>query len=157
MKIIPAHPRDAADIARIWHAGWHQAHASIVPAVLTASRTPQEFSTRTHAHLGQTRLAWLDGEIVGFFMLDHDELYQFYVSASVQGKGVAAGLMHAAEAALGPGGKWLACTVGNARAARFYEKCGWARAATTPYEVETRAGPQVVNVWRYEKDLFQTD
>lgn len=156
MKITPAQPADAAAIATIWHRGWHQAHAAIVPDALTALRSPEEFATRTDAHLDQTHVAWIDGQIAGFFMLDQDELYQFYISAAFQGSGSASKLMHGAEAALGEGLKWLACTVGNDRAARFYEKSGWVRAGVIPYEVETAQGPLVVKVWRYERQVVLT-
>jgi RimJ/RimL family protein N-acetyltransferase len=47
---------------------------------------------------------------------------------------------------------WLACAVGNERAARFYEKCGWRRAATVPDEPYDSGGI-VFEVWRYEKTL----
>ena len=153
MKMKPAQPADAAMIATLWHEGWHQAHAAIVPAALTALRTPEEFATRTKAHLDQTHVAWIDGQTAGFFMLDRDEVYQFYVSTAFQRAGTATQMMHEAETALGDGPKWLACSVGNDRAARFYEKTGWVRAGVIPYEVETAEGPLVVKVWRYEKNV----
>ena len=154
MQITNAEPDNAPQIARIWHAQWHNAHAKIVPAALTELRSPEEFAARTRSHLGQTQIAWIDNEIAGFFMLDEDEIYQFYVAPSFQGTGAAAQLMTAAENALGAGLKWLACSVGNDRAARFYEKCGWIQAGTIPYEVETGEGPLTVEVWRYEKRIL---
>jgi GNAT superfamily N-acetyltransferase len=154
MITIPARPTDAAKIATMWHEGWHQAHAAIAPAALTTLRTPNEFCARTKAHLNQTQVAWVDGAMAGFFMLDQDELYQFYVGASFQGSGTAAIQMRVAEEALGKGLKWLACSVGNTRAARFYEKCGWVQTGVIPYEIETEEGPLTVEVWRYEKTLI---
>tara|TARA_R110000796_G_scaffold4244_30_gene16407 strand:+ start:6293 stop:6769 length:477 start_codon:yes stop_codon:yes gene_type:complete len=153
MKIKPAQVADTAVLADVWYKGWYQAHAQIVPPALVNLRTPAEFAGRIAAHLGQTHVAWQDDQIVGFFMLDQDEIYQFYVNRPYQGTGVATRLMQAAEDALGDGLKWLACSVGNERAAAFYEKCGWTQAGAIPYEVETGEGPLVVDVWRYEKRL----
>jgi RimJ/RimL family protein N-acetyltransferase len=48
---------------------------------------------------------------------------------------------------------WLACAIGNARAARFYEKCGWRRAGTMINHAETSSGTFPLEVWRYEKLL----
>ena len=48
---------------------------------------------------------------------------------------------------------WLACAIGNDRAARFYEKCGWTRMGTMINEAETSRGPFSLEVWRYEKQL----
>jgi len=89
-------------------------------------------------------------------MLKDDELYQLYVSAQARGSGVAAALMADAEARLAASGvktAWLACAIGNERAARFYEKCGWRRAGTFVSELETTNGIIPLEVWRYEKPL----
>jgi hypothetical protein len=48
---------------------------------------------------------------------------------------------------------WLACAVGNMRAARFYEKSGWHRAGTFVMLSETSNGPFPVDQWRFEKRL----
>ena len=56
-------------------------------------------------------------------------------------------------AARGIAKPWLACAVGNVRAARFYEKSGWRRAAVVTVESETSDGPFPLEVWRYEKEL----
>lgn len=153
MQIKPARPEDVENLAKIWHEGWHRAHASIVPKTLSDLRTEREFLARMKSHLDQTHVAWVADEIAGFFMQDHDEIYQFYVHKTYQGTDIAVKLMAAAEAELGEGLKWLACTVGNDRAARFYEKCGWVQAGTIPYDVETGEGPMVIGVWRYEKRI----
>ena len=96
------------------------------------------------------------GAAVGFYIIKDDELYQLYVSAQSRGSGVAAALIADAEARLseaGVGMAWLACAIGNGRAARFYEKCGWHRAGTMDYRAETSTGEFVLRVWRYEKPL----
>lgn len=153
VQIDRATTEDIAAIATLWHAGWHQAHASIVPAALGASRTAREFTDRTTAHLDQTFVARIEGTIAGFYMLRQDELYQFYIDAAFQGRGIASRLMAEAEAALAGRVAWLACTRGNDRAAAFYAKVGWRCTATRSYEAETADGHCTVTVWRFEKDL----
>ena len=64
--------------------------------------------------------------------------------------------MEDAEARLSRNGvetAWLACAIGNDRAARFYEKRGWHRAGTMMNMAETSDGPFQLEVWRYEKAL----
>jgi RimJ/RimL family protein N-acetyltransferase len=48
---------------------------------------------------------------------------------------------------------WLACAIGNDRAARFYEKCGWLRTGMVNDDVEVPGGTFALEVWRYEKSL----
>ena len=152
-------PLTAADLpatARLWHDGWHDAHAAICPPQLTALRSLASFADRLSRRIGDSQVAVQGNDILGFFTLEGDELYQFYVAPSARGSGLAARLMTAAEGALRAKGiatAWLACTVGNARAARFYEKSGWSRTGTEAQAVETSAGPFTLDVWRYEKPL----
>lgn len=96
------------------------------------------------------------GEPVGFCIIKADELYQLYVSAKSRGAGVAAELITDAEARLSENGvetAWLACAIGNERAARFYEKRGWNRVGTMMNHLETSMGIFPLEVWRYEKSL----
>jgi GNAT superfamily N-acetyltransferase len=143
-------------LARIWYDGWQDAHARIVPAELVRLRTLESFSERLAAGLPNVRAAGPVGAPVGFCMRKGDELYQLYVSARARGTGVAAALMADAEALLadsGVGIAWLACAIGNERAARFYEKCGWHRAGTVDYRPDGPAGIPPLVTWRYEKPL----
>ncbi|WP_164660439.1 hypothetical protein [Tropicibacter sp. Alg240-R139] len=48
---------------------------------------------------------------------------------------------------------WLACTVGNVRAARFYGKNGWVNARTETLRFETHVGSYPVKIWRFEKPM----
>lgn len=102
------------------------------------------------------RVAGAVGAPVGFYFLKGAELYQFYVSCSARGSGVAAVLMADAEARLDESGvhtAWLTCAIGNDRAARFYEKCGWFRTGTVTDDVEVPGGTFALEVWRYEKSV----
>ncbi|MEQ6248783.1 GNAT family N-acetyltransferase [Sulfitobacter sp. HNIBRBA3233] len=153
MQIRPAVAADTAEIARIWHLGWHQAHAGLVDADLVRLRDPSEFANRTAARIDRTWVAEKDGALAGFYMIEGSELYQFYVDADHRGAGVAKEMMAAAEADLPAPRAWLACTVGNDRAAAFYTKCGWENRGPEDCAVETSEGPRNVRIWRFERDI----
>jgi GNAT superfamily N-acetyltransferase len=150
---------DATEIDRlsaIWFDGWHEAHAAVVPAELTRLRTRESFRERLQRALADTRVVGPPGAPVGFTVLKGDELYQLFVVPAARGSGVAAALMADAEARLRASGvetAWLACAIGNDRAARFYEKSGWRRVGTMVNKVETSKGPFALEVWRYEKTV----
>lgn len=147
---------DIAPTAALWRAGWLEAHAAIVPPRLTALRTLESFHARLEEHMERARLALAGSEIAGFAIVKGDELYQFYIAPGARGTGVSGQLMADAEAILraeGHSRAWLACSVGNIRAAQFYENTGWTRVATEAHPVDTSAGPFTLDVWRYEKDL----
>ena len=112
-------------LARLWHQGWH---AALAPAGLVRARTLESFRDRLAAALADTFLIGPPDAPSGFYMLKGDELYQFYVAREARGSGIATVLLADAEARLAERGvttAWLACAVGNDRAARFYEKRGW--------------------------------
>lgn len=156
MTIRNAHESDLDRLAQIWFDGWRDAHLGIVPAALTRLRTFDNFRDRLNAGLPDTRVAVEADTPIGFAMFKGDELYQFYVVAASRGTGVAASLIDDAEqqlAARGVTTAWLACAIGNDRAARFYEKRGWRRAATMTYHADTSEGPFPLENWRYEKTI----
>ncbi len=71
-------------------------------------------------------------------MVVGDEVEQVYVGATARGTGLAATLLSEAEAqvaATGHDTAWLAVATGNARARRFYERCGWVDEGDLAYEV----------------------
>lgn len=156
MELRNAQARDLDRLATIWYDGWQDAHAEILPVELKRLRTLESFRDRLQAALANTRVAELSGDVVGFCILKGDELYQLFVAASARGAGIAAALLADAEARLaasGIGTAWLGCAIGNARAARFYEKSGWRRIGDVVVPVETTEGPFELEIWRYEKQL----
>lgn len=153
MQIRTATQGDISGLAQLWHETWHLAHAAIVGPDLVRLRNPESFMARTTSHLSKIRLAEIEGQIAGFFIIDGDELDQFHVDPAHHGRGVAQAMMVQAEALLPHPVAWLACTVGNDRAAAFYTKCGWVNTGAVVMEFETSEGPMPVNVWRFEKDL----
>jgi ribosomal protein S18 acetylase RimI-like enzyme len=156
MDVRAGRDTDLVALTRIWCEGWHDAHDAIVPAALIAVRTPENFFDRLRHELRAVRVIVEADTPIGFVMLRGDEVYQFYVARSARGTGAALALMRDMEdqmAAKDIRSAWLACAVGNTRAARFYEKCGWNRAATVVMESETSEGLFPIQVWRYEKQL----
>jgi GNAT superfamily N-acetyltransferase len=156
MNVRAAEEAEIDHLAKLWFDGWQDAHSKIVPAELARLRTLESLRDRLRAALPTVRVIGPTGIPVGFYMLKRDELYQFYVSAQSRGSGVAGVLIRDAETQLVAGvveTAWLACAIGNDRAARFYEKSGWHRVGTMVSHLETSDGRFLLEVWRYEKSL----
>jgi GNAT superfamily N-acetyltransferase len=151
-----AEPDEIDQIAKVWFDSWRDAHEQIVPAELTAARTLKSLRDRVAASLDELRVVGEPGNPVGFAMVKDDELYELFVAAVARGTGVAAALIADAEERLADYGfrtAWLACAIGNHRAARFYEKQGWRRVGNMISRVQITKGEMTLEVWRYEKDL----
>jgi ribosomal protein S18 acetylase RimI-like enzyme len=156
MVVRSAEPLEVDALAVLWHDAWHEAHASLVPAQLTALRTLQSFRDRLQAELASVRVIGPSGCPSGFCIVREAELYQLFVSATSRGSGVASALLVDAEQRLSSHGistAWLACAIGNDRAAAFYEKHGWRRVGTMVNPADTSEGAFLIQVWRYEKRL----
>jgi GNAT superfamily N-acetyltransferase len=156
MQVRPAQPTEIDRLASLWYEGWQDAHAAIVPAELTRVRTLESFRHRIRGALTAVRVVGPPGSPAGFCIVKADELYQLFVAAAARGSGVAAALIGDAEARLLASGvetAWLACAIGNERAARFYEKHGWHRAGVMVNRLDTPNGEFLLDVWRYEKRL----
>jgi ribosomal protein S18 acetylase RimI-like enzyme len=152
-------PEDIPALVRIWYDGYRDAHAALLPEALVRTRTLGSFLDRMKEHLSDVRVVGTVGAPLGFYMLQADELYQLYVAAEGRGVGVAAALIADAETKMRESGietAWLACAIGNERAARFYEKSGWRLVGTFVNRLETLAGPIDLEVLRYEKRLAPT-
>jgi ribosomal protein S18 acetylase RimI-like enzyme len=159
MNVRNAEELELDRLATLWYDGWQDAHAAIVPAELTRLRTLSSFRERLQHALPYIRVIGPPGEPAGFSIVKDDELYQLFVAAEARGSGVAAALIEDAEARLEQSGvavAWLACAIGNDRAARFYEKRGWTRAGTIVNRLATPEGEYLLEVWRYEKRLVPT-
>jgi GNAT superfamily N-acetyltransferase len=149
-------PEETGCLAELWRKGWRDAHAEIVPAELVRLRTKESFHQRMRAAIADVRVIGEVGAPLGFHLIKEDELNQFYVAPSARGTGVAATLLADAERQLAARGvkiAWLACAIGNRRAARFYEKGGWRMVSEPVIELETAEAVFAMRVWRYEKRL----
>ena len=146
----PATRDDATAVAGIWHRGWHDGHVGHVPDGLTAVRTLPAFRERSAAAVTVTTVAEVGGAVAGFVMVVDDEVEQVFVNRAHRGTGLAGLLLAGAEqqvAAAGYDVAWLAVVAGNARARRFYQRCGWADEGDLPYEV-TAAGETFISPCR---------
>jgi len=149
-------PSELDSLAQIWYDGWQDAHATIVPVELARLRTMDSFRQRLADALPNVRVVGPPGDPWGFCIVKDDELYQLFVAAHARGSGVAARLIGDAETRFADTGvetAWLACAIGNDRAARFYEKNGWHRVGNMINLAETSGGVFRLEVWRYEKSI----
>ncbi|HEU0251759.1 MAG TPA: GNAT family N-acetyltransferase [Pyrinomonadaceae bacterium] len=156
MDVRNAEEHELDHLAQLWYQGWLDAHEQIVPLELKQLRTPESFAPRLKVLLPMVRVVGPTGAPLGFHIVKDDELYQLYVSAEARGLGVAGALIADAENRLAERGfetAWLACAIGNDRAARFYEKNGWRRVGNMINHLETENGVLDLEVWRYEKPL----
>jgi len=157
-EVREAEESEIDELATVWYQAWRDGHESVVPTELTRRRTRERFRDRLKAALAKVRVVGPVGAPVGFSMLKGNELNQLFVSARARGSGVAADLIADAEARLAASGvetAWLTCAIGNNRAARFYEKCGWHRSGTVVEELDTPEGIMRLKARRYEKHLRQ--
>lgn len=156
MQTRGADPVEFDALVRLWMSGWEDGHAGLLPPELVRLRTPEDFRMRMRKMYRTMRIVGPVGDPQGFHNVKDDELDQLYVAAGSRGTGLASALLADAESHLVAGGTriaWLACAIGNERAARFYEKHGWRRAGVVTHHPDTPEGPVPLQVWRYEKQV----
>lgn len=147
---------DLKPLAELWHAGWHQAHASLITSDVLPFRTLDQFEARLPAMWADIRVAGDHSEPMGFCYIEGAELDQMYVARAAQGTGLAARLMAEAEDRMRRNGvetAQLSCAAGNERAARFYEKHGWTSDRAIVEEALAAAPGLFAKIWRYTKRL----
>ncbi|GAA4190875.1 hypothetical protein GCM10022288_20860 [Gryllotalpicola kribbensis] len=101
-------------------------------------------------------MAVVDCEVVGFVTVIADEVEELFVERAVRGRGIAAALLHHAEAAIRAEGfieGWLAVIAENTRARRFYEREGWVDRGPFEYQAQGADGPLLVPSHRYARPL----
>jgi GNAT superfamily N-acetyltransferase len=139
-----ARPRDATAIARVHVDSWRAGYHGLLPDKLldelsVAARTEMWRELLDDQSQPAVEVAVSDAEVVGFVTYgparDSDqpesvgEVYALYVAPSRWSRGAGSGLLAKATDALRTAGMraaviWL--LDGNDRAARFYERAGWA-------------------------------
>lgn len=152
-RVRPATVDDAPRIAELWEAAWRDGHVGHIPDELLVHRQSDSFVARTAEMIDRTRVAIVDGDIVGFVTLKDDELEQLFVDARARGTGVARDLLADGSRRLleaGHAQPWLAVVTGNARARHFYEREGWRDAGHLDYDAPIDGGTVTVSCRRYE-------
>ncbi len=156
MTLRGALPENVPTIAEILG---HVPEVTVAPSEipeLIEARHEDSFRTRAAQRVNDTTVALVEGQIAGFVMVVDNEVEQIYVSALHRGEGVADMLMADAERRIKDAGyssAWLAVVAGNARARRFYERCGWSDGGQFEYAAAGDHGPIPVPSHRYVKDL----
>lgn len=160
MDVRPALRSEIDAIARLWHDSWQEAHSEILPNGQARFWTPESFDRILRSNLGNVYVIGPVGSPLGLYIIKGDELNQLHVSTEARGTGLAKVLIDDAESRIVKGEyrkAWLACGIGNARAARFYEKNGWHLESTFTHELKTPDGSYFLDVWRYEKQLMSDE
>jgi ribosomal protein S18 acetylase RimI-like enzyme len=118
-------------------------------------RTLEDFRRRVPPRLGTTTVATTGSALVGFVVVQGDEIEQIHVAREARGSGVAAALLERGGRMIAErdARAWLAVAAGNARARRFYQRNGWREAGAIDYPAETASGPFAVPSRRYEKPV----
>lgn len=143
---------DVEDIAHIWQEGWVDAHLGHVPEALVAARTPASFAKRADERLADTIVATRTDAVIGFVMIDRDQVDQLYLHRSARGRGVGAALLGAAERSVIAAGHrraWLAVATGNAGARGFYERQGWIDDGPFVHQAPVPGGSVAVDCHRF--------
>ncbi len=156
-SIYRAKTENIEAIAEIWHFGWHLAHDGLVPEYNSNARTLAHFCERILPMLKDTFVMSDGAQILGFYSILNDELNQFYLSKTAIGGGYARQMMLHALAELRKRGfvrVWLACGIGNNRAARFYEKMGWENVGVSTITIHLPSGSEPLEIWRFEKGII---
>lgn len=154
MEVRAADPSEADKIGQVWYDAWQDGHRFLMPPELIETRTLKSFQDRIREALEAVRVVGPRGAPVGLCMIKEDELYQLFVARQARGFGAAVALLSDGEARLAANGvevAWLSCAIGNERAARFYEKCGWKRVENMIVPIGTVRGLLNLETWRYEK------
>ncbi|KJF65692.1 GCN5 family acetyltransferase [Rhizobium nepotum 39/7] len=161
LEIRPAKTIDHESIVQLWHQGWHDAHADIVPSEVLAFRTKDHFSLWLKEAQDAFYVATEDDRVLGL-SVKRAEVVKLYVSTRARGTGVAHALLSHAERLLHGAGITTAvlfCTAGDVRAERFYQREGrslkhsFVDVLWTPKTVDMKF---MVSTHRYEKDLAPT-
>jgi GNAT superfamily N-acetyltransferase len=128
VEIRPAREEDHPAIVKLWHRGWHDAHAHLVPQDVLAFRTPEHFLLWLEQCADMFHVATNRTDLYGFVSVKGAEVVKLYVETESRGTGIASALLSHAEFLLARQGVIegeLYCTAGNVRAQNFYTRLGW--------------------------------
>jgi ribosomal protein S18 acetylase RimI-like enzyme len=144
LEIVEATRDDAPAIADI-----HLTARRVAMPYLARPHTDDETRVWFAGCVGDQSAAWWvarrDGRVIGYMLIDGEELDHLYVHPDSQGQGVGTALLHKALS-LSPRRVLLATSQRNTRARAFYEKHGFRATDFTDGENEERE-PDVYYAW----------
>ena len=161
----PATASDVESVARCWAEAYPDQGPDVkalAPSFLAERTGTPAFRYRARERVADTLVACDDdGAVVGFCVCvgagDTAEVEQLFLSARARGAGVAAPLLERGEELLrarGSADAHLYCMPANARAIRFYERCGWQQRGVRGHEVQISGGRTfMLQLLRLEKPL----
>ena len=127
LDIRPAKASDHVEIVRLWHEGWHDAHADLAPPEILAFRTLDHFAVWLKQAPDAFYVA-TNPDLLGFVSVKGAEIVKLYVDRHARGTGAALDLLSFAETLLLENRieeAELFCTAGNIRAEKFYIRENW--------------------------------
>lgn len=158
-ELRPAEPADHEEVIQLWHQGWHDAHAHLVPSDVLAFRTEEHFAIWLKQAQDAFFVAIDDAGVLGFVSTKEAEVVKLYVGRRARGTGAAHVLLSFAEEKLRNSGickAALFCTAGNIQAERFYQREGWSLSHSFEDALWTPEGVEkvfTVLTHHFEKDL----
>ena len=139
--IRPATPDDAPAVARVFG----DSRAEAMPW-LPVLHTPEEDLAWFTKQLAGEAYVWDEGGILGYAVLNGDELHDLYIAPEAQGRGIGSALFARVQEAR-PAGFHLWAFRDNTRARGFYERRGCVVVRATDGDNEEGL-PDVMYEWR---------
>ena len=122
LRLWPAKPADAEELAKVAHASFHAAFASIMTEAGLRTRSLDFFRKKFADDWRVVLVALAGGQIQGFSLVRDRHIEMLFVAPEAQGRGVGFALLGAAES---QGAVSLECFAANHAARAFYERAGW--------------------------------
>lgn len=161
MEFLRPDDVDREALALFWHRSWVDGHKDHVPAAFLKYRGMEQFFWRVDQIRNEDAfVAVKSGAIVGFLVVEKDEIAQLFVGEEARGTGLAGELIARGLGIIKSAGfdrAWLCAVVGNERALRFYEKRGFAETGRRDYQAATPDGPFPVPCVYFERTLDDID
>lgn len=159
ISIRAASEADQAAIVKIWHQGWHDAHAELVPKEILAYRQIEHLRNWLATSTDRFFVASFHAMIIGFVAINGAELVKLYIDRHARGDGTAGKLLRFGEDRIRETGVQRAvlfCTAGNLRAENFYRRQGWSLMQSFPDRLwlpDYAQATLVAETHRFEKAL----
>jgi GNAT superfamily N-acetyltransferase len=156
INIAAPEPRQASEVARLYHNAWHESQACLQDSRIAAFRDDAFFLRRVERELGSSLAAWRKGCCIGYAAWNGGILERLFVAADERRLGIGKLLLHACEKAMSARGvreASLNCLVGNDGARRFYERHGWTCVGTRMLPARWARGTVEVSTWKLVKIL----